>query len=153
VFQAISPVAKVVRSVADALSATLPAMSAVPAPTGSARPRRGPSAPAPITPSSPAPSAAANTAPTVTSLRCACVRPIRSLTPHSEFWTRDQHSMAAARTSPERRWGSRAVCRAVVRAVVPRAGRRPVSGHTARAVSAMAASGPPCPKSRCGTVR
>ena len=81
------------------------AMIAVPAPIGTARPSRAPSAPAPSTPSSPAPSPAAKTMPTVTSLSPAWVSPIRPLTPHSAFCARDQQSMVAARTVPERRCG------------------------------------------------
>ncbi|MYY13518.1 hypothetical protein GT204_32785 [Streptomyces sp. SID4919] len=79
------------------------AISAVPAPMGSARPTLAPSAPAPSTPSSPAPSATANTAPTVTSPSPACSAPIRPLTPHRAFCAIDQNTIAPASTGPERR--------------------------------------------------
>ena len=101
-FQAISPVAKVLRSVAEALSAMQPAMRTVPRPIGSARPSRGPSAPAATTPNRPVPRAMAKTAPTVASDRCAWLRPIRPLTPQREFCARDQQSRVAARTTPAR---------------------------------------------------
>lgn len=156
-FQAISPVAKVAGVVADALTAMQPAMSTVPAPTGIARPSRGPRAPATSTPTSPAPSATAKTTPRVASPRPACVSPIRPLTPHREFCARDQHSTVTARTRPERRWGSGAVVPVSVPGAAGESasppGRRPVSGHTASAVRAIAASGRPCARPRWGTVR
>ncbi len=144
----ISPVANEPRSRADELSTMLAAMTTVPSPIGTARPSRAPSSPAPVTPSSPAPSAAANTAPTVTSDSPAWTTPMRLLTPHSAFCAMDQTSIPPARTSPERRCGSRPVTGELVSSAVRTPSSRAVAGQTSRATRAIAANGSRWPPPR-----
>ncbi len=131
----------------------LPAMTTVPRPIGIARPSRPPSSPAPVTPSSPAPSAAANTAPTVTSDSPAWTTPMRLLTPHSAFCAMDQTSIPPARTSPERRCGSRPVTGDAAPSAPVASPSRAVAGQTSRATTAIAANGSRWPPPRWGIVR